>query len=80
MQMIKIIKKKFFNADGSINAKVLTGAVAALLLVIQSALAAFKIEFHGDWGQIQGLVNAILAFLAIVGVAENTDEGDVNHD
>lgn len=72
--MIKLIKAKFFNADGSVNGKVLAGAIAALLLVIQSVLAVFKIDFHGDWGQIQSAVNAFLAFLAIIGVAENTDE------
>lgn len=72
--MIKNIKSKFFNADGSINAKVLAGAASALLLIIQSALAVFNIRFTGDWGQVQSLVNTALAFLTIVGVSENTED------
>lgn len=72
--MIKLIKKQLLNTDGSINAQVLMAAITALLMVIQSALAVFKIEFRGDWGQIQLLISAILTFLAVIGVVKNTDD------
>lgn len=72
--MTDLIKRKFFNADGTINGKVLSGAIAGLLVFMQAILAIFKIKFTGDLGQIQSAVNAGLSFLAIIGVAENTSE------
>lgn len=82
--MTDLIKRKFFNADGTINAKVLSGAIAALLVFVQAILAVFKIKFTGDLGQVQSAINAGLSFLAIIGVAENTnelaDEDDVFED
>lgn len=69
--MIKqAIKKKFLNADGTINGTVVASFITLLILLAQEVLAIFNIKFTGDWSQIAGAVNTVLAILSAAGFVE----------
>lgn len=63
-------KKKFFNADGTLNKTVIASFITLLILLIQEVLAIFGIKFTGDWSQIAGAINTILALLTVGGFIE----------
>ncbi|WP_244413090.1 hypothetical protein [Limosilactobacillus fermentum] len=74
MNIKAMIKKKFLNADGTINKTVVASFVTLALLLIQQVM--FSCGFaYGHWDQIAGIINTILALLSIAGFVEGN--GDV---
>lgn len=74
MNVSETIKKKFLNADGTINKSVVASFITLLILLIQEALTIFGIKFTGDWSQIAGAINTVLALLAVAGFVEGNGE------
>lgn len=78
-------KKKFFNADGTINKTVVASFITLALLMIQQIMVACGFSY-GHWDQIAGIINTILALLSIAGFVEGngdvtapvSEEGKVN--
>ncbi len=74
MNIKAIIKKKFLNADGTINKTVVASFVTLALLLIQQVMVACGFSY-GHWDQVAGIINTILALLSIAGFVEGN--GDV---
>lgn len=74
MNVSETIKKKFLNADGTINKSVVASFITLLILLIQEVLTIFGIKFTGDWSQIAGAINTVLALLAVAGFVEGNGE------
>lgn len=74
MNIKAIIKKKFLNADGTINKTVVASFVTLVLLLIQQVMVACGFSY-GHWDQVAGIINTILALLSIAGFVEGN--GDV---
>lgn len=75
MENIKTnIAKKFLNADGTLNKTVIASFITLLILLVQQVLAIFGIKFTGDWSQIAGAINTVLAILAVAGFVEGNGE------
>lgn len=74
MNIKVIIKKKFLNADGTINKTVVASFVTLALLLIQQIMVSCGFTY-GHWDQIAGIINTILALLSIAGFVEGN--GDV---
>lgn len=78
------IQKKFLNPDGTINKSTVAAFITLLILLVQQALAIFGVKFTGDWSQIAGAINTVLAILAAAGFVEGSGEvtvsGGENHD
>lgn len=67
-------KKKFTNADGTVNKSTVAAFITLLILLVQQLLAIFGIKFTGDWSQITGAINTVLAILAAAGFVEGSGE------
>lgn len=67
-------EKKFFNADGTLNKTVIASFVTLIILLVQQVLAIFGVKFTGDWSQIAGAINTVLAILAVAGFVEGNGE------
>jgi uncharacterized membrane protein len=66
--MWKKIQSKFVNQDGTINGKVLAGAISALILLGQQVALAggYNVPNHlGDWVNV---INTVLVVLTMLGV------------
>ena len=74
MNIKAIIKKKFLNADGTINKTVVASFVTLALLLIQQIMVSCGFTY-GHWDQIAGIINTVLALLSIAGFVEGN--GDV---
>ena len=74
MNIKAIIKKKFLNADGTINKTVVASFITLLIVLIQQIMVACGFSY-GHWDQIAGMINTILALLSIAGFVEGN--GDV---
>lgn len=74
MEIKAMIKKKFLNADGTINKTVVASFVTLALLLIQQIMVSCGFTY-GHWDQIAGIINTILALLSIAGFVEGN--GDV---
>ena len=74
MNIKAIIKKKFLNADGTINKTVVASFVTLALLLIQQIMVSCGFTY-GHWDQIAGIINTLLALLSIAGFVEGN--GDV---
>lgn len=70
MKIKQMLKKKFLNADGTVNGTVVASFITLLILLVQEMLAIFGIKFTGDWSQIAGAVNTVLAILSAAGFVE----------
>ena len=71
---VKQLKKKFLNADGTINKTVVASFITLLIVLIQQIMVACGFSY-GHWDQIAGMINTILALLSIAGFVEGN--GDV---
>ena len=85
MNIKAMIKKKFLNADGTINKTVVASFVTLALLLTQQIMVACGFSY-GHWDQIAGIINTLLALLSIAGFVEGngdvtppvSEEGKVN--
>ena len=81
----EMLKKKFLNADGTINKTVVASFFTLALLMIQQIMVSCGFSY-GHWDQIAGIINTILALLSIAGFVEGngdvtppvSEEGKVN--
>lgn len=67
------LKKKFLNADGTIDKTVVTSFVTLLIVLVQQIMFACGFSY-GHWDQIAGIINTILALLSIAGFVEGNGE------
>lgn len=65
----KMVKKKFLNADGTINKTVVASFITLALLLIQQIMVACGFSY-GHWDQIAGIINTILAVASVAGFVE----------
>lgn len=70
----KMFEKKFLNPDGTVNKSTVAAFITLLILLVQQILAIFGVKFTGDWSQIVGAINTVLAILAAAGFVEGSGE------
>lgn len=71
--------KKFLNADGTLNKTVVASFITLLILLIQQIMAIFGIQYHGDWSQVIGAINTILALLSVAGFIEGNGTVEISN-
>ena len=62
------IKNKFVKSDGTLNGKIVSGAIGLVILFIQQLAICFGFHLHGDMNAIVGLINIVLTILGFIGV------------
>ncbi|MBB1079081.1 hypothetical protein H5S09_03635 [Limosilactobacillus sp. STM2_1] len=73
MKLKQIIKKKFLNADGTINKTVVASFITLLIVLIQQAMQACGFSY-GHWDQVAAIINTILTILGLCGFVEGNGE------
>ena len=62
------VKAKFVKPDGTLNGKIVSGAIGLVILFVQQLALCFGFRLHGDMNAIVGLINIVLTTLGFVGV------------
>lgn len=62
-------KKKFLNADGTLNKTVIASFCTLLIVLIQQIMMACGFSY-GHWDQVAGIINTILAVASVAGFVE----------
>lgn len=62
-------KKKFLNADGTLNKTVLCSFTTLLIVLVQQIMMACGFSY-GHWDQVAGIINTILAVASVAGFVE----------
>ena len=73
MSLKETIKKKFLNADGTINGTVVASFVTLLIVLIQQVMMACGFSY-GHWDQVAAIINTILTILGLCGFVEGNGE------
>lgn len=73
MNIKAIIKKKFLNADGTINKTVVASFITLLIVLIQQVMMAFGFTY-GHWDQVAAIINTLLTILGLCGFVEGNGE------
>lgn len=73
MKVKNTIKKKFFNADGTINKTVVASFITLLIVLIQQVMLAFGFKY-GHWDQVAAIINTVLTILGLCGFVEGNGE------
>ena len=73
MSLKETIKKKFLNADGTINGTVVASFVTLLIVLIQQVMMACGFTY-GHWDQVAAIINTILTILGLCGFVEGNGE------
>lgn len=68
-----MIKKKFLNADGTINKTVVTSFITLLIVLVQQIMFACGFSY-GHWDQVVAIVNTVLTILGLCGFVEGNGE------
>lgn len=63
------IKKKFLNADGTLNKTVIASFCTLLIVLVQQVMMACGFSY-GHWDQVAGIINTILAVASVAGFVE----------
>ena len=76
------IKKKFLNADGTLNKTVIASFCTLLIVLVQQVMLACGFSY-GHWDQVAGIINTILAVASVAGFVEGdgsvqTPKGEEN--
>ena len=66
---MKNAKKKFLNADGTLNKTVIASFCTLLIVLVQQIMMACGFSY-GHWDQIAGIINTILAVASVAGFIE----------
>lgn len=66
------LKKKFLNADGTINKTVVTSFVTLLIILVQQIMFACGFSY-GHWDQVV-VANTVLTILGLCGFVEGNGE------
>ena len=69
MDIKAMIKKKFLNADGTINKTVVASFITLLIVLIQQIMVACGFS-HGHWDQVVAIINTVLTILGLCGFVE----------
>lgn len=72
-------KKKFLNADGTLNKTVITSFCTLLIVLVQQVMMACGFSY-GHWDQIAGIINTILAAASVAGFVEGSGEVKTKED
>lgn len=67
------LKKKFLNADGTINKTVVTSFITLLIVLVQQIMFACGFSY-GHWDQVVAIVNTVLTILGLCGFVEGNGE------
>lgn len=67
------LKKKFLNADGTINKTVVTSLITLLIVLVQQIMFACGFSY-GHWDQVVAIVNTVLTILGLCGFVEGNGE------
>lgn len=66
---VKQMKKKFLNADGTINKTVVASFITLLIVLIQQIMVACGFSY-GHWDQAVAIINTVLTILGLCGFVE----------
>lgn len=66
-------KKKFFNADGTLNKTVVASFITLLIVLVQQIMIACGFSY-GHWDQLVGIINTVLTILGLCGFVEGNGE------
>lgn len=66
---MKNVKKKFLNADGTLNKTVIASFCTLLIVLVQQIMMACGFSY-GHWDQVAGIINTILAVASVAGFIE----------
>lgn len=77
-KMLDNIKKKFVNPDGTLNGKIVSGAIGLAILFVQQCAMCFGFHLKGDVNAIVGLINIVLTILGFIGVMSDTTPVQIN--
>ncbi len=66
---MKNTKKKFLNADGTLNKTVIASFCTLLIVLVQQIMMACGFSY-GHWDQVAGIINTILAVASVAGFVE----------
>lgn len=69
MSIKQSIKKKFLNADGTINKTVVASFITLLIVLIQQIMVACSFSY-GHWDQVVAIINTVLTILGLCGFVE----------
>lgn len=73
MNIQAIIKKKFLNADGTINKTVVASFIPLLIVLVQQIMLACGFSY-GHWDQVVSIINTVLTLLGLCGFVEGNGE------
>lgn len=73
MTIKQTLKKKFINADGTINKTVVASFITLLIVLIQQVMLAFGFSY-GHWDQVAAIINTLLTILGLCGFVEGNGE------
>lgn len=73
MNIKAMIKKKFFNVDGTINKTVAASFITLVIVLIQQVMMAYGFSY-GHWDQVAAIINTILTILGLCGFVEGNGE------
>lgn len=62
-------KKKFLNADGTLNKTAIASFCTLLIVLVQQIMMACGFSY-GHWDQVAGIINTILAVASVAGFVE----------
>lgn len=67
------VKKKFMNADGTINKTVVASFITLLIVLVQQIMVAYGFSY-GYWDQVVAIINTVLTLLGLCGFVEGNGE------
>lgn len=70
---VKQLKKKFLNADGTINKTVVASFITLLIVLVQQIMVACGFSY-GHWDQVVAIINTVLTILGLCGFVEGNGE------
>lgn len=73
MNLKQMLKKKFFNPDGTINKTVVASFITLVIVLIQQVMMAFGFTY-GHWDQVAAIINTLLTILGLCGFVEGNGE------
>ncbi|WP_302151263.1 hypothetical protein [Limosilactobacillus vaginalis] len=78
MNIKQSIKKKFLNADGTINKTVVASFITLLIVLIQQIMMACGFSY-GHWDQVVAIINTVLTILGLCGFVEGNGEVELQN-
>lgn len=70
------VKKKFMNADGTLNKTVMASFITLIIVLVQQIMVACGFSY-GYWDQVAAIINTILTILGLCGFVEGNGQVEV---